>query len=226
METRQLLKTTYIVREDGAILNRKGQVMKPKLTRLGYHEYNLYDTANSKRIYHRANRLVAWAFIPNPLNKPFVNHIDGNKQNNSVSNLEWVTHAENMEHAKLTNLIKRGEDTPVSVYTTEQIEQVCTLMQAGYRNTEIGESVGVSRYVIGEIRAGKCWLHISNKYTFPKRSRSLSCETIKWLCSQIEAGYTQGEILSNTNNKIITINIIQDIRRKRIYKDISCNYNF
>jgi hypothetical protein len=63
----------------------------------GYLRIKLTKNNISKR--YMLHRLIAEAFIPNPQNKPQVNHIDGNKQNNSISNLEWVTRLENVRHA-------------------------------------------------------------------------------------------------------------------------------
>ena len=72
------------------------------------HYFFIYLHKNGKAKMHYIHVLVAKAFIPNPEGKPFVNHIDCNKLNNNVSNLEWVTHAENMKHAVAMGLSKRG----------------------------------------------------------------------------------------------------------------------
>lgn len=93
----------YEVSNLGRIRNRKGYVMKPALRKDGYHWiYLASKTAPNNASVHR---LVAKAFIPNPDNKPQVNHKDGNKTNNCVSNLEWVTQSENVRHAYANGLI-------------------------------------------------------------------------------------------------------------------------
>lgn len=72
------------------------------------HKYlfNALRSAGKTKIV-RVHRAVAMAFVPNPENKPFVNHIDGDKNNNCANNLEWVTHIENMKHAKESGLLYR-----------------------------------------------------------------------------------------------------------------------
>lgn len=87
------------------IVNGKIRVLK------GGHYSNGYEFVALTRSYrhsenHSRHRLVAEAFIPNPYNLPCVNHKDGNKQNNSVDNLEWVTYSENLKHAIDIGLVK------------------------------------------------------------------------------------------------------------------------
>lgn len=85
-------------------------IMPQRLDRAGYYTVRLSNKGKDSTQY--VHRLLRFTFIPNPLNKPEINHIDGNKLNNSIENLEWVTHAENVKHAYQTGAIKRrkGKD--------------------------------------------------------------------------------------------------------------------
>lgn len=82
----------------------KERILTPRVNkkRHGYYEISLKKNGMEKR--YKVHRLVAMAFIPNPEGKPEVNHIDGNKSNNSILNLEWVTSKENKQHAWQTGL--------------------------------------------------------------------------------------------------------------------------
>lgn len=81
---------------------RDGRILKATVDSKGY--LRLRITLNRVKYSYKVHRLVAEAFIPNPDRKPQVNHIDGNKTNNSVANLEWVSNKENAHHAINTGL--------------------------------------------------------------------------------------------------------------------------
>jgi len=92
----------YKIREDGLILNRFGREISHQMSNNGYVRVELWTDGKGKK--HLLHRLLAQAFIPNPDNKPQVNHIDGVKDNNDLRNLEWVTQSENQLHAYATGL--------------------------------------------------------------------------------------------------------------------------
>ena len=87
------------------------RILKPCIVD-GYYSVTLYK--DIRKIF-KIHRLIAMAFIPNIENKPFINHIDGNKKNNSIDNLEWVTNQENIKHAFKIGLIKgrKGKFNPM-----------------------------------------------------------------------------------------------------------------
>jgi hypothetical protein len=101
----------YLIFKDGRVLSLKSgrwgsvrKFLKPAIGSHGYYSYNiLIDGRIQGRLMHR---LIASHFISNPELKKEVNHIDGNKLNNNVSNLEWCTRSENFRHAFNTGLYK------------------------------------------------------------------------------------------------------------------------
>lgn len=97
------ITTDYSVSDKGEVRkDTTNHLMKLQIQQ-GYSHVTIQINGKPKRF--RVHRLVAEAFIPNPDGKPYVNHIDGNRQNNSITNLEWVTPAENTRHAVDTGLM-------------------------------------------------------------------------------------------------------------------------
>jgi len=95
----------YEINEKGIVRRVKDKkIIKQWIHKVGYPCVSLHKGKQKKNIY--VHRLLAEHFIPNPENKLQVNHIDGNKQNNSLDNLEWVTPSENIQHAFKTGLNK------------------------------------------------------------------------------------------------------------------------
>ena len=79
------------------INNKTNKELKPRIDKYGYYKVLLsYNGIVKEKSVHR---LLAFAYLPNPENKCDVNHIDGNKSNNNLSNLEWATRSENVKHA-------------------------------------------------------------------------------------------------------------------------------
>lgn len=216
----------YFVDKEGRVYGKSGEEKAQFVDDCGYKRVALWK--NNKYKFHLVHRLVAKALIPNTENKPCVNHKDGNKQNNHVNNLEWVTYSENTIHALEMGLKvpEQGEDVHNASITNETAYKVCQMMVDGYRNIEIIDILGVSMNVVKSIRGRKTWTSISDDYKIPKKSCTLSESTIRWICHQIESGIKNCDIVEMSNNPKVTKSVVTKIKNKKQFKEISKEFNF
>lgn len=134
----------YQIGSYGTIKNLKGRVLKYRVDTHGYATLWLGSQL------HKVHRLVAEAHIPNYHNKPQVNHIDGDKLNNSVENLEWSTARENIQHAHATGLSSLRKLSRDEVIVLRVLSRLKTHSQA-----ELGRAFGVGSSTVSEIVSGK-----------------------------------------------------------------------
>ncbi|MEC1155035.1 NUMOD4 domain-containing protein [Cytobacillus horneckiae] len=150
---------------DGRNRTFKEKILKPISDRKGYFQVGLCKNGKAKMFL--IHRLVSVAFIPNPNNKPEVNHKDGDKINNYASNLEWNTSRENIKHAFDTGLMKAtvfiGEENPSSKLKVKEVRYI----RENYipRDKEFGtealrKKFGVSQQNISKIVNFKVWKDI------------------------------------------------------------------
>lgn len=151
----------YAVSEDGCVwsVSRKKK-MAPNTDRRGYWRVAIVDD-NREHKTIRIHRLVASAFVPNPKNKKYVNHIDGDKNNNRANNLEWCTLLENTKHARETGLM------PHNVFSEEDVHLICRRLVQGLRVAEICRTYNYPKHATWAIAAKRNWLHISDGYNLP-----------------------------------------------------------
>lgn len=146
---------------DKKVHSLKGKILKPMITKHGYETVDLRK--NQKRKTSKIHRLVAIAFLKNKKNKPQVNHIDGVKTNNNLSNLEWVNNSENIRHAYKKGLINtaKGERHAQSKLTKEQVLEIRKIYsKGGLTQKQVGEKFGIDQTHISDIVNKKSWSHI------------------------------------------------------------------
>ena len=113
---------------------------------------------HGRRIKERLHRLVALAFVPGHAEGLTVNHIDGNKLNNNVENLEWVSLSRNVQHQWETGLVNlRGEANPGAVLTSKRVVYIRRLLARGITANTLAVIAGVSPTIIYRIRDGRAW---------------------------------------------------------------------
>ena len=166
MQTKEIsgFEGLYVIDDTGnvaSVKKRKGRVgvIKPTITENGYCRITLRNNGRKRTVY--IHRLVAEAFIPNTENKPCVNHIDGDKTNNSVSNLEWCTYSENMKHAVSKGLNAfpnlKGELHPQSKLNAELVREIRAKYASGEKPLNLAKEYGVTKEQIYNIIHFKHW---------------------------------------------------------------------
>jgi len=134
---------------------KEEKILKPMLHPKGYLRIALFKNRKPKFIF--VHRLVATCFINNPENKNYINHIDCNKQNNMVENLEWVTTQENQTHAMDNGLYKVLGNHPRTNLTLEQVVKIKDLLSQNKPPKEIAILFNVKRSCIYDIKLGRSW---------------------------------------------------------------------
>lgn len=150
----------YEISDKGRIKNIRGKILKPFVKKNGYIQITLNLKGAEKKYY--IHRLVALAFITNPDKLPEVNHCNGDKNNNSIGNLEWVTRKENVSHSYYTGLKNQtGETNPMSLLKDDDIREIRRMYESGkYLQKEIARIYGVSNQTINNIIHKKSWKHV------------------------------------------------------------------
>lgn len=155
----------YLVSNTGKIKNAKtGHVRKPYCNG-GYFYLILSINGNQKTI--NVHRAVACTFVPNPYNLPQVNHIDGDKSNNCVENLEWVTAKDNCIHAVINDLFYSGERSELSKLNAEQIKYIkehCIPYDENFGCTALAKQFNVDKSTISKIIHGFSWKEYTDNY--------------------------------------------------------------
>ena len=141
----------YLVNANGEITGPSGKALKPARRGGGY----LYVNTSPKNVY--VHRAVAEAFVPNPHNLPEVNHIDGNKENNRASNLEWVTRRSNVIHQVDNGLHCKVRLCP---YTVRYLRTMYLPGDRDWGVSAIARRLGMSKAAIGLMLQGATWRHV------------------------------------------------------------------
>lgn len=128
----------HTITADGVVTNTKTNHIKSHwIGANGYYHVDIQE--NGKATKFALHRLLALHFIPNPENKRTVNHIDGNKLNNALSNLEWATDSENCQHAHATGLQPYSRN-----YSLAEYEDFFHTVMSGTSLTDLASSINQS----------------------------------------------------------------------------------
>jgi len=154
------LNTKYKVCSDGSIYGARGFKLEGK-DHQGYRRHSIYVDGKPKQFL--AHRIVAITFLDNPQDLAEVNHIDGNKSNNNLDNLEWVSREGNQQHAFRTGLnSNKGSSNGKAVMNETTARQMYLLMLEGETPVALSKRFGYSRMSLTSLRNRRTWVEVTS----------------------------------------------------------------
>lgn len=210
----------YSVTTDGRIYSHiSNRFLKNQLSKNGYEVVSLVSSGFKTTCY--VHRLVAEAYINNPQQLPVVNHVDGNKRNNKLSNLEWCTYSDNIIHAYDNELRDSNRK-----YSDEFCSKIYTYLIDGWRQKDVAEAMGVSVGVIKSILSSPVYEDIRNEFDLnqiPSRSNRITPERVLMIASDLELGIGQNKIATKYN---VAKSLVSQIKTRKKYSTLTTNFNF
>ena len=160
------LGENYLIDKKGRLYSKprmgtKGGFLKEQNGEL-YKFYRVSIDGKTRNVF--THRLLGECFLSNPENKPQINHIDGDKHNNSLDNLEWCTNKENIRHSIITGLkdlsFNKGEKNSRAILNNKKILEIKLKLLQGVKNRVLAKEYKVSEQLICDIKKGRRWKDI------------------------------------------------------------------
>ena len=240
--------SNYCITKDGEVYSLLSSKFLKKYVgsiASGGEYYKVHLVSDSgKHVTKKVHRLVAETYIPNDDdNKTQVNHIDGNKLNNSVRNLEWVSPKENSLHSMENNLrdprnrnekiklinkediINPKRDSGKKVYNSDDVHLICNMLQDGYRICDVARVTGFHRKEIQDIRNNEYegYSDIIQTYNFdhlPKFNKT-DVNVVLDICKQLSEGCGINEVARSLS---VDRKVVSNIYNRKNYKKLSSNF--
>ena len=199
-------KTNYMISNKGNVYSKniKRNLKLTPNTR-GYLRVAIHIPGERTHVVSVHSMVIETFKGPKPSPEYQIDHIDGDKSNNYVENLEWVTASENILRAFKNGLKEgvKGSDHPVSVYTDEQIHKACKLLEQGMTIPNVAKEVGIPKSYLYNIARGDNWAHIVNLYDLSDINKITKTpeEIKKEISRMMIKGIKKSEIIKYINKK-------------------------
>lgn len=230
------IKTTgfmpYLITEDGEVYSdwgrNKGHKMSIYQSSSGYAKCTL-QTTKRESCPVLMHRLMAEAFIPNPDNKPHVNHINSDRMDYSLPNLEWCTVSENIQHGLKYGNIPTGHECSFATMTEEQVLTAYGRMLEGQRTIDIARDMDIDRRVLVNLKAKKCYLNLIGHLPDIKRrhmNKPLAKETVLWVANRVSEGLSPKQVSDLSKNKLVTPHMVSRIKRRECFASLTSDFEW